>query len=315
MQTQTLPQTTDGIAQAAALLRAGQLVALPTETVYGLAGDASNPDAIAAIYAAKGRPAHNPLIVHLPDLDAAQRIAMLDGPLLILAEAFWPGPLTLVAPLRDGHGLAAAVTAGLETVALRVPAHPLAQGVLRATGRGIAAPSANPSGRISPSTAAHVQAGLGGKIAAILDGGPCAVGLESSIVGLEDGHPVLLRAGGIDLPHLERVLGTPLRAPKPGQISAPGQLASHYAPDAPVRLDAIGAQPGEYWIGFGPNCPGADANLSETGDLVQAAANLFATLHRANATGQPIAIAPVPAHGLGAAINDRLRRAAAPRTP
>jgi len=318
-QTQVLTADGAGIAQAAAILRAGGLVALPTETVYGLAADATDPAAVAAIYAAKGRPATNPLIVHLPDPAAAWRLAD-PGPVgSALAATFWPGPLTLVAPLRAGHGLAPAVTAGLDTVALRVPAHPVMQAVLAALGRPVAAPSANPSGRISPVTAAHVLAGLDGRIAAVLDAGPCAVGLESTIV--EVGGPLsgprLLRPGGVTLEALEAALGHPLTRGEGGPRVAPGMLPSHYAPRARVRLGATRPEPGEVWIGFGPDAQGdADLNLSPGGDLAQAAACLFHALHaadlRAGSAGR-IAVAPIPESGLGRAINDRLRRAAAPR--
>ncbi|MCH8467199.1 MAG: threonylcarbamoyl-AMP synthase [Roseinatronobacter sp.] len=312
-QTQTLAPDAAGLAQAAAFLRAGRLVAIPTETVYGLAGDARNPDAVARIFAAKGRPAHNPLIVHLANLDAALALAALPEAGLKLAAQFWPGPLTLVAPLRAGHGLAPAVTAGLETVALRLPAHPVARALLAEFGGPVAAPSANPSGQISPTTAAHVRAGLSGRIAAILDGGACAVGLESAIVGFDGPRAVLLRAGGISREALETALGARLATDAGGKITAPGQLASHYAPRAAVRLNVTASNPGEVWIGFGPDCAGADFSLSQTGDPAEAAARLFAVLHEADALGRPIAVAPVPETGLGAAINDRLRRAAAPR--
>jgi L-threonylcarbamoyladenylate synthase len=296
-QTETLSQNSAGIARAAALLRAGRLVAIPTETVYGLAGDARNPDAVARIFAAKAALA----LAELPD--AGRK----------LAAKFWPGPLTLVAPLRAGHGLAPAVTAGLKTVALRLPAHPVARALLGEFGGPLAAPSANPSGRISPTTAAHVRAGLSGRIAAVLDGGACAVGLESAIVGFDGPRAVLLRAGGLSREALEAVIGAPLAADAGGKITAPGQLASHYAPRAALRLNVRAPEAGEIWIGFGPDCAGADFSLSPTGDLAEAGARLFAVLHLADALGRPIAVAPVPETGLGASINDRLRRAAAPR--
>ncbi|MFN4058322.1 MAG: L-threonylcarbamoyladenylate synthase [Roseinatronobacter sp.] len=311
--TQRLLPDTDGIAQAAALLQAGALVALPTETVYGLAGDARNPQAVAAIYGAKGRPSFNPLIVHVADVTEAARFAELGDLGRMLARAFWPGPLTLVAPLRDGHGLADAVSAGLPTVAVRVPAHPVARAVLRAFGGPISAPSANPSGRISPTTAAHVLAGLDGRIAAVLDGGACGVGVESTILGVTEGQVHLLRPGGIPLEAVAEVTGLPVHDPHGGTITAPGQMASHYAPRAELRLNVTTPAPGEVWIGFGPDCAGAALSLSETGDLTEAAARLFATLHAADQMGAPIAVAPVPETGLGRAINDRLRRAAAPR--
>ncbi|MCL1629715.1 L-threonylcarbamoyladenylate synthase [Roseibaca sp. V10] len=301
------------VGRAAQLLRAGRIVAIPTETVYGLAGDARNAQAVAAIFAAKGRPAHNPLIVHLASLDAADRFADLPAPARKLAHAFWPGALTLVAPLRSDHGLAQAVTAGLPTVALRVPAHPLARALLAEFGGPVAAPSANPSGRISPTNAAHVMAGLGGRIAAVLDGGPCPVGVESTILGFEGDKAVMLREGGISAEQIAAVLGQPPRQRDNARITAPGQMLSHYAPQARVRLNVSKPDTNEVWIGFGPNCAGATFSLSPSGDLGEAAANLFSTLHKADAMGRPIAIAPVPDHDIGAAINDRLRRAAAPR--
>ncbi|MDD7969493.1 L-threonylcarbamoyladenylate synthase [Roseinatronobacter alkalisoli] len=313
-QTEILDATPAGISRAGTILRGGGLVAIPTETVYGLAGDARNPAAVSAIFAAKGRPAHNPLIVHVADLDMALALARPDTTARALAQHFWPGALTLVAPLRDGHGLAPAVTAGLNTVALRMPAHPAAQALLAAFGGPVAAPSANPSGQISPTTAAHVMAGLSGRIAAVLDGGACPVGVESTIIGTDDtDRTVVLRAGGISPEMMADVLGY---MPVPAQvtsITAPGQLASHYAPRASVRLNARAPEGSEVWIGFGPDCAGADFTLSAKGDLAEAASQLFAILHKADATGRPIAVAPVPEHGLGLAINDRLRRAAAPR--
>ena len=303
-----------GIAQAAELLRRGELVAFPTETVYGLGGDARSDLAIAGIYAAKGRPSFNPLIVHLPDLAAAEAIADIGPRARSLAAAFWPGPLTLVLPLRAGAGISPLVTAGLPTVAIRVPAHPLAQLLLRAFGGPVAAPSANPSGRVSPTRPDHVMDGLSGKIAAVLDGGPCAVGLESTIV-LADPEPMLLRPGGLPVEALEAALGARLAIGSIGDTpNAPGQLASHYAPEAGVRLNATEAQSNEVLVGFGP-VKGA-LSLSQTGDLVEAAARLFQTLRDADRLAGPdgrIAFAPVPETGLGRAINDRLRRAAAPR--
>ena len=299
-----------GISQAAALLRAGELVAFPTETVYGLGADARNGEAVAAIFEAKGRPAFNPLIVHLADTTMAKSFVNWTESADRLARAFWPGPLTLVLPLREGHGLSTLVTAGLPTVALRVPAGPVAHALLRAVGGPVAAPSANPSGRISATTAAHVSAGLGDRIAAILDNGPCSVGLESTIVGL-DGPPTLLRAGGLPVEDIEACLGHPLFTAEAAQITAPGQMLSHYAPRARLRLDAAGPDAGEVMLGFGP-MP-CDVNLSPSGDLREAAARLFDCLHQLDAMGKPIAVAPVPRHGLGLAINDRLARAAAPR--
>jgi L-threonylcarbamoyladenylate synthase len=312
--TLTLSPDDAGIAQAAELLRRGDLVAFPTETVYGLGGDARSDRAVAGIFAAKGRPSFNPLIVHLPDLASAEAIADIGPRARDLAAAFWPGPLTLVLPLRASSGISPLVSAGLPTVAVRVPAHPLAQRLLRAFGGPVAAPSANPSGRVSPTRAEHVLDGLSGRIAAVLDGGPCAVGLESTIL-LADPDPVLLRPGGLPVEALEAALGTPLATATPvAKPSAPGQLASHYAPEAGVRLEATHAQPGEVLVGFGP-VKGA-LSLSETGDLVEAAARLFQTLREADRLAGPgghIAFAPVPETGLGRAINDRLRRAAAPR--
>ncbi|WP_439139897.1 L-threonylcarbamoyladenylate synthase [Roseicyclus sp.] len=308
------PDTT-GIARAAALLCAGQLVALPSETVYGLAADATQDDAVAAIYAAKGRPDFNPLIVHLPDLDSAMTIAMFPGHAHALAEAFWPGPLTLVLPLRPGHGLSARVTAGHATVAIRLPAHPVMQAVLSAAQRPIAAPSANLSGRISATTAAHVRAGLGGRIAAILDGGPTPVGVESTILAPSAEGTRLLREGAIPREAITPITGPLTADTTPGaRVEAPGQLASHYAPHT-LLLCGGTPQPGEVTIGFGT--AKGDLSLSEQGDLTEAAARLFATLHNADALAQSrgataIRVADIPDTGLGRAINDRLRRAAAP---
>jgi L-threonylcarbamoyladenylate synthase len=292
----------EGIATAASLLQSGQLVAFPTETVYGLGADATNDKAVAQVFEAKQRPQFNPLIVHVPDLDMAMALAEFSDAALELASQHWPGPLSLVLPVRRGR-VSALVSAGLPSIAVRVPAHPIAQDLLRAAGCPIAAPSANPSGRISPTRAEHVLKGLEGRIAAVLDGGPCDVGLESSIV--DPGPPLrLLRSGGLDL-------GETVLAGKTGQIESPGQLSSHYAPNASVRLNATAAHAGEVFLGFGA-IPG-DVSLSPGGDLVEAAARLFDTLHDLDADGRPIAVAPIPDEGLGRAINDRLRRAAAPR--
>jgi len=297
--------------RAADLLADGALVAFPTETVYGLGADARNGRAVAEIYAAKGRPSFNPLIVHVPSSEAAQSYGVWSETAQRFADAFWPGPLSMVLPLRRDAGLSELVTAGLESVAIRVPAGDLAQELLQRFNGPVAAPSANPSGRISPTTAAHVLAGLDGKIGAVLDGGACSVGLESSIIGLT-GEPTLLRAGGVPREAIEEVLGASLRMAVEGEITAPGQIASHYAPNARVRLNAIAWEVGEKTLGFGPMA--CDLNLSETGDLVEAAANLFGHLHRLDAMdGIGIAVAPIPRLGLGAAINDRLQRAAAPR--
>jgi len=301
-----------GIARAAAIWRAGGRVAFPTETVYGLGADARDDRAVARIFAAKGRPRFNPLIVHVASVARARRLVQWPEAAARLAAAIWPGPLTLVLPVRDDAGLSPLVTAGLGTVAVRVPEHPVARALLGEFGGPLAAPSANPSGRISPTNAAHVRAGLAGRIDAVVDGGACAVGVESTILGLADA-PVLLRPGGVALETLETVLGAAVAlhaetdAPR-----APGQLRSHYAPGAPVRLGATAPQPGEAMLGFGA-VPG-DLTLSATGDLVEAAANLFGHLHALDARDvDAIAVAPIPETGLGRAINDRLRRAAAPR--
>ena len=311
--TRTLAPDASGIAEAARLLASGGLVAFPTETVYGLGGDARSDAAVARIFEAKGRPSFNPLIVHLPDLAAVESVAKVGPRARNLARAFWPGPLTLVLPVIEG-ALSPLVTAGLPTVAVRVPAHPLAQALLRAFGGPVAAPSANPSGRVSPTRAGHVLEGLAGRIEAVLDGGPCSVGLESTII-IADPDPVLLRPGGVPVEALEAALGMRLATGGDGkQPTAPGQLASHYAPVARVRLNATEAGPGEVLVGFG-RVTGA-LTLSESGDLVEAATRLFHILREADrlaGTGGSIAFAPVPETGLGRAINDRLRRAAAPR--
>lgn len=306
-----LKDNSTDLARAATLLRGGGLVAFPTETVYGLGGDARSGTAVAGIYQAKGRPSFNPLIAHFADARAVRNCVIWSDTAQTLADAFWPGPLTLVLPLKPGHGISPLVTAGLDTLAVRVPAHATAHALLAQFGGPLAAPSANPSGRISPTTADHVLSGLDGSIAAVIDAGPCGVGLESTIVGLA-GQPTLLRPGGLAAEDIEAVLGVPLLGHGDADgISAPGQLSSHYAPGAPVRLNAETALGDEVMLGFGAmDC---DLNLSETGDLVQAAANLFGHLHRLDALGRPIAVAPVPETGLGVAINDRLRRAAAPR--
>ncbi|MDQ2066316.1 L-threonylcarbamoyladenylate synthase [Xinfangfangia sp. CPCC 101601] len=314
MHTLILPQNNDGVTEAARLLRQGQLVAFPTETVYGLGGDASDDRAVAMIFDAKGRPRFNPLIAHVPSLEVAERYAHFDARARAVAEAFWPGPLTLVLPLRAHAGLSPLVTAGHDTVAIRVPAHPLAQAILQAAGRPIAAPSANPSGRVSPTRAQHVIDGLSGRIAAVVDGGASAVGVESTILGLA-GTPQLLRPGGIPAEALEAALGMALEIGGSAETpNAPGQLASHYAPGAALRLNALSAEPGEVLVGFGSVV--GDLTLSASGDLVEAAANLFHLLREADLlAGEQgrIAFAPIPQQGLGRAINDRLGRAAAPR--
>lgn len=310
METETLTADETGLARAAAILRAQGLVAFPTETVYGLGGDARSDLAVARIFDAKARPRFNPLIVHLPDLAAAEGFAQFDARARQLAATFWPGPLTMVLPLRADAGLSPLVTAGLDSVAIRIPAHPLAVALLRAFGGPLAAPSANPSGRVSPTRASHVTDGLSGRIDAVLDGGACAVGVESTILGLVDA-PVLLRQGGVPQEALEAVLGPLTTGGDHAKPSAPGQMLSHYAPRAGLRLNADVARAGEVMIGFGPGQSGL--TLSESGDLVEAAANLFHMLRLADelaGAGQSLAVAPIPEQGLGRAINDRLRRAA-----
>ena len=300
-----------GIAAAAAALRGGGLVALPTETVYGLAARADSSDAVASIYRAKGRPDFNPLIVHVPSLAAARDFAIFDERAERLAAAFWPGALTLVLPLREGARIAPAVTAGLPTIALRCPAHPVMRAVLEATGLPLAAPSANRSGGVSPTEAAHVADSLGNAVPLVLDGGACSAGLESTIVALRgNGSWQVLRPGPIEEARISAILCAPPAAVTSAAIEAPGQLAVHYAPGKPVRLDAGKADADEFLIGFG--AIEGDVTLSATGDLAEAAARLYACLHLAGAAPQPrIAVAPIPAHGIGAAIMDRLRRAAA----
>lgn len=315
-----IKNTPSAIDRAARALREGGLAAFPTETVYGLGADAANGVAVARIFAAKGRPRFNPLIVHVAGLDAATPFAVLNEQALRLAEAFWPGPLTLVAPRRSGCGLSDLVSAGLDTVALRAPAHDVAQALIRASGLAIAAPSANRSGHVSPTRAEHVAADLAGRVEVILDGGPCAAGIESTIVGLMEEEPLLLRPGAIPRERIEAVLGGPLRRPaENGALHAPGGLTSHYAPRAVLRLGVTAPEPGEPCLAFGA-VGGAGAptesrlNLSPSGSLEEAAANLFAFLRALDALGAPsIAVAPIPDVGLGEAINDRLRRAAAPR--
>ncbi len=325
LKTPILPAGEAAAAAAARFLRQGGLVAFPTETVYGLGADATDPAAIARLYQAKGRPAFNPLIAHVADLDAARQIARFDGPALALAEAFWPGPLTLVLPKAADCAVAELATAGLDTIAIRIPAHPVARDILRLFGRPVAAPSANLSGQVSPTTAAHVASDLSGRIDLIVDGGPVAVGVESTIIGCFD-QPMLLRPGGLPRAEIERVLGRPLRQPPVDaghdgeQPLAPGMLASHYAPRARVRLEADRIEPGEALLAFGPGTiSGIDAasavmNLSESGDLAEAAANLFGYLRALDARGaRTIAVVPIPDRELGEAINDRLRRAAVGR--
>jgi L-threonylcarbamoyladenylate synthase len=301
-----------GIARAAAVLRDGGLVAVPTETVYGLAARADSDTAVAAIYRAKGRPDFNPLIVHVTDLAQGETLAHFDHRATALAAAFWPGALTMVLPRRADAGLAAAVTAGLPTVALRCPAHPAMRALLAESGLPLAAPSANRSGGVSPTEAAHVAASLGAKVDLILDGGACATGIESTIVALrEDGSWQVLRPGPVTETQISAILGAPDAAMTPARsIEAPGQMASHYAPGKPVRLGAIVAEADEFHIGFG--AVAGQTSLSSSGDLAEAAARLYACLHLSADAPQPrVAVAPIPDHGIGAAINDRLRRAAA----
>ena len=308
-QTQRLEADAAGIERAAALLRSGGVVAVPTETVYGLAARADSAAAVAEIYRAKGRPEFNPLIVHVGSLAMARGLVRLDAAAESLAARFWPGPLTLVLPLAPDAPVAAAVTAGLPTIALRMPDHPAMRALIAALGLPLAAPSANRSGAVSPTTAAHVALSLDGRIDAILDGGAAAQGLESSIVAVRDHGWQLLRPGPVGEDEVAAVLG-PQAAGTPGRIEAPGQLASHYSPGKPVRLDAVAAERDEFMIGFGA-VPG-DCMLAADGDLARAAAGLYACLHEAAASSKPrVAVAPVPADGIGAAINDRLRRAAA----
>ena len=309
IETRTLRYGAAAIAAGARLIAAGQPVAVPTETVYGLAADATDPAAVARIYAAKGRPSFNPLIVHVADLAAAERIALFDDDARALAAAFWPGPLTLVLPLRAGGGIAALATAGLDTVAIRVPAHRAMRALLAATGTPLAAPSANASGGISPTRGSHVVASLGGCIALVIDDGATQAGLESTIVlGRE-----VLRPGPVTADMLAACLpGSVVQVPGSSpahRVIAPGQLASHYAPSKPLRLDAAEAETDEYLIGFGP-VRGTET-LSATADLTEAAARLFDALHRADASSAArIAVAPIPSGGIGTAINDRLARAA-----
>jgi len=298
-----MPIGDDAIAEAARLILAGEPVAVPTETVYGLAADATNAAAVARIYAAKGRPSFNPLIVHVADLAAAEKLGQFDDAARALAAAHWPGPLTLVVPLRADAGIAGLVTTGLSSIALRVPAHPAMQALLAACRRPLAAPSANASGLISPTRASHVVASLGNRVALVIDGGATQRGIESTIVAATGGPLRLLRHGPIEVEATEGAAQL---------IEAPGQLASHYAPAKPLRLDAVEAQDGEYLIGFGPVA--GDVSLSERGDPVEAASRLFDLLHDADASDQPrIAIAPISGSGIAAAIRDRLTRAAAPR--
>jgi L-threonylcarbamoyladenylate synthase len=316
----------DAIGEAARVLAAGGLVAFPTETVYGLGADATNAAAVAKLYAAKGRPAFNPLIAHVGELAAAKALAVFDAPAERLAAAFWPGPLTLVLPKNSDCPVAELATAGLDTIAVRLPAHPIAGALIARLGKPVVAPSANRSGHVSPTTADHVMADLADRIDLVLDGGPAPVGLESTILACLDGGVTLLRPGGLPRDAIERVLGRSLReAPVTAGtdeevLLAPGMLASHYAPRASLRLDAHAVEPGEALLAFGPHLvSGATQavrtlNLSAPGDLVEAAANLYSHLRELDRAGaRTIAVAPIPHEGLGEAINDRLARAAAPR--
>lgn len=310
---------TDAIVTAAARLRAGELIAFPTETVYGLGADATNGEAVARIYAAKGRPQFNPLIVHVHDLEAARRIGKFSPGAEALAHAFWPGPLTLVVERHPGSGISDLVTAGLDTIAIRIPDHPVAQELLKATGRPLAAPSANRSGHVSATEARHVAADLNDSIAMILDGGATKRGVESTILDATGDTVLLLRPGAIATEDIEQRLGEKISrsAGKANAPSAPGQLESHYAPAAALRLNATDLKAGEALLAFGPAAPattGSAINLSPSGDLIEAAANLFAALRTLDASGaEAIAVMPIPVTGLGEAINDRLARAAAPR--
>ncbi len=303
MQTRVLPVSDDALAEAARLITAGSVVALPTETVYGLAADATSPSAVAAIYAAKHRPAINPLIVHVATIDDALRIGEFTATARALADRYWPGPLTIVVPRRPDARIAPITTAGLPTIAIRVPGHPAMQAVLNAGGRALAAPSANASGTISPTRAAHVLRTLDGRIPLIIDGGPTAGGLESTIVRTEGARVILLRHGPI-------LIDATIIVPRHDAPEAPGQMIAHYAPAKPLRLNATTAHEDEYMLGFG--AVDGDVNLSRTSDLNEAASTLFDLLHAADQSAAPrIAVAPVPATGVGLAINDRLRRAAA----
>jgi L-threonylcarbamoyladenylate synthase len=320
-----LPPGDDAFARAAALLRAGELVAFPTETVYGLGADATSDAAVAGIFAAKDRPQFNPLIVHFTSAEAAEAEVVFDERARALAAALWPGPLTLVLPRRAESRLSLLCSAGLDTQAVRVPAHPIAQRLLAACGLPLAAPSANASGRISPTEAAHVAASLGARVPLILDGGPCEVGLESTVLDLSGPDATILRPGAVTVQDLTPILGSVAQAGespdsgalKAAGLKAPGMLVSHYAPGYPVRLDATEVAGDEALLAFGPDVPAGAAetlNLSPAGDLTEAAAHLFAYLHRLDSAAvRAIAVMPIPNEGLGAAINDRLRRAAAPR--
>lgn len=320
---QCLKATAEAIRQAGEAIREGRLVAFPTETVYGLGADATDDQAVASIFEAKGRPRFNPLIVHVANLDEAEKHCVFNREAEVLARRFWPGGLTLVLPRREDTTLSLLVSAGLDTVAVRVPAHETARALIAEAKRPLAAPSANPSGKVSPTQARHVMEGLGDapQLAFVLDGGACPLGLESTVIGFPQGIPTLLRPGAVARDEIEAVLGRPLAdadaaSGEEGRAS-PGQLESHYAPGSPIRLDATAVAEDEVLLAFGPDAPGAKTsmNLSASGDLTEAAANLFAMLRALDgeAGGRRIAVMPIPVTGLGEAINDRLKRAAAPR--
>jgi len=300
------------ISEAAKLIREGRLVAFPTETVYGLGADATNGRAVAAIFAVKKRPRINPLIVHVKDIAQATQYVVFSGLARELAEAFWPGPLTLVVPRKADRALSLLVSAGLDTVAVRAPSHPVAMELIAQAGVPLAAPSANPSGSVSPTRARHVADGFGSGIDMILDGGHTPIGIESTVIGFDEDGPLMLRPGGVPRETIECVTG-PLKTPCKGPVTSPGQLSSHYAPHARLRLNATRAEAGEALLGFGAAAPAGSLNLSPSGDLAEAAANLFAMLRTLDAEASAIAVMPIPAKGLGEAINDRLKRAAAPR--
>jgi L-threonylcarbamoyladenylate synthase len=304
------PYSRSDIVHLAGLLRAGEVVAFPTETVYGLGADATNPDAVLRIYETKGRPRFNPLIVHVAELAMAEELAEF-GPLARRLSALWPGPLTLVLPRKPSGGLSDIATAGLDTVGIRIPAHPLAQELVRAAGRPLAAPSANPSGRLSPTTAEQVIKGFHG-VVPVLDGGPADAGVESTILAVTGDTVTQLRAGALPREEAEAAIGQPIAvAQEGGPVTAPGMLASHYAPNARLRIHVEHPEPGEAYLGFGAR--NGTLNLSPAGDLREAARNLFSMLHQLDAQAERIAVAPIPDRGLGEAINDRLKRAAAPR--
>ena len=309
MSASVVPVLPDTVALAAEILSNGGLVAMPTETVYGLAADASNPEAVVALYEAKGRPRFNPLIAHVSGVQMAMREAVFSPLAAQLAMKFWPGPLTLVLPAIIGGTVCDLARSGLQTVGLRCPAHPAARALIEALGRPVVAPSANRSGHVSPTRADHVLTDLGDRIDLILDGGPCEVGIESTILAVEGEAVTLLRAGAIPSEALEAFIGRPLLRADPDDIAAPGMLKSHYAPKARVRLNAEAPMPGEGFLGFGPESRGG-LNLSPSGDLAEAATKLFAMMRALDERFDRIAIAPIPMTGLGEAINDRLARAA-----